>query len=58
LKLDLADAAAFIDFFSPAVASLNRLFKENQSQKLALSASEGFSAPLDAALSAQPPPAR
>jgi len=50
----LAEAAAFKAFFSPAVASLNLGFMENQSQKLALSGSEGFSALLPGALSAHP----
>jgi len=44
-------AAAARDFFSPSVIPRNRGFRENQSQKLALSGSEGLSA----WLSAQPP---
>jgi hypothetical protein len=44
----LAEAAAFMDFLSPAVAFLKRRFRENQSQKFALSGSDGFSAWLSA----------
>jgi len=50
LKADLAEAAASRDFFSPGVASLKRGLRENQSQKLALSGSEGFSVWLSAQL--------
>jgi hypothetical protein len=53
-KSDFAEAAFSIDFFSPAVACLKRGSKENQSQKFALSVSDGFSALLPTALSAQP----
>jgi hypothetical protein len=44
----LAEVAASADFLSPAVAFLNRGFRENQSQKFALSGSEDFSAWLSA----------
>jgi hypothetical protein len=37
-----------MDFLSPAVAFLKTGFRENQSQKFALSGSEGFSAWLSA----------
>jgi hypothetical protein len=37
-----------MDFFSPAVAFLKTGFRENQSQKFALSLSGGFSAWLSA----------
>jgi hypothetical protein len=43
-KADFAEAALFFNDFSPAVASRNAGFRENQSQKFALSESEGFSA--------------
>jgi len=44
-----------MDFFSPEDASRNFGLKENQSQKLARSGSDGLSEPLPAALSLQPP---
>jgi len=47
-KADFAEAAASLDFLSPSVAFVKRGFRENQSQKLALSLSEGFSATLSA----------
>jgi len=43
LKADLAEFAAFIDFFSPPVTCLKMGFRENQSQKVARSGSDGFS---------------
>jgi len=53
LKADFAEAAASMDFSPPdksppSAAFVNRGFKENQSQKLALAGSEGFSAWLSA----------
>jgi len=44
----LAETAAFKDFFWPSVALLKRGFRENQSQKFALSLSGGFSTWLSA----------
>jgi hypothetical protein len=45
---DLAAAAASMEFFWPFEESLKRGFRENQSQKFALSGSPGFSAWLSA----------
>jgi len=45
---DLAEAAAFWDFFCPLVAFLKSGLSENQSQKFALSLSGGFSTWLSA----------
>jgi hypothetical protein len=44
----LADSAEPEDFLSPEAALLKTGFRENQSQKFALSGSEGFSAWLSA----------